>query len=107
MPSSPSTRLVPLPKPILAAAIACCVTAPMPAALDEARTPGQTPPIRADAGLPGSIRPSTRTAANRTWFQIGTLVATNNNPVAAPGSTLDVMAANGVTLRELMGFAYL
>ena len=54
---------------------------------------------------PPVIRPSTRTAANRTWFQLGTIVGTSGT--SAAGTTLQVVGANGVTLRELIGFAYM
>lgn len=64
-------------------------------------------PSQAASGPPASIRPSTRTAANRTWFLPATLVATGSNPNARPGSTVDVVVANGVTLREMIGFAYM
>jgi uncharacterized protein (TIGR03435 family) len=34
-------------------------------------------------------------------------VATAGNPTMPPGSKLDVLVANGVTLREMIGFAYM
>ena len=77
------------------------------AAAPAALAPAQASPAQAAQVPSAVIRSSTRTAANRTWFQLTTLVATSSNPIAAPGSTLGVVVANGVTLRELIGFAYM
>jgi uncharacterized protein (TIGR03435 family) len=63
----------------------------------------QAPP--APAVPPAVIRASTRRAANRTWFQLATLVGTSG--AGAPATTIQVVGANGVTLRELIGFAYM
>jgi len=53
----------------------------------------------------GQIRISNRTAANRMWFQTGRLTPGPNAPPTA--ASLEAVAANGVTLREFIGFAYL
>ena len=119
MRNSFSTRLAPTRKATIAGVIAFTVAAPMAtgavggtakdrrdAAASAALAPAQASPVQAAQVPSAVIRSSTRTAANRTWFQLTTLVATSSNPIAAPGSTLGVVAANGVTLRELIGFAY-
>jgi len=54
----------------------------------------------------GQIRVSNRTASNRIWFQTASLMPSRPD-AAPPGATLEVVAANGVTLREFIGFAYM
>ncbi len=82
-------------------AFAVAIAAPMTAAAPVLQAPpSQSPPS-------ASIRPSVRTAANRVWFQLATLVRRVPDTGVAAGTTLQVVAANGVTLRELIGFAYL
>ena len=55
---------------------------------------------------PAEIRPSTRTASDRVWFQLlpaDTVHVGANGPVLSESAR---MIAMGVTLRELVGFAY-
>jgi uncharacterized protein (TIGR03435 family) len=118
MRNSLSTRLGRWRTTTIASAIAFSVVLPMAtgpagdiagirAAASAALAPAQAPPAPSGQAPAPAIRSSTRTAANRTWFQLATLVATSGNPDAAPGSKLEALAANGVTLRELIGFAYM
>jgi uncharacterized protein (TIGR03435 family) len=58
------------------------------------------------APLSGQVRVSNRTASNRIWFQTASLMPSRGD-AAPPGATLEVVAANGVTLREFIGFAYM
>ena len=82
----------------LAASLAVALSMPVVAAV--AARPSQLPVSPSI----GQIRISNRTASNRMWFQIGSL-RPNNSSAASPGVALEAVAANGVTLREFIGFA--